>query len=57
MSDMVSSADIDVGGHARDGSAFRTLGLVSGRPFKYKPGTAAAHIYAAADSDCWLTDP
>ena len=31
---MVSSADIDVGGHARDGSAFRTLGLVSGRPFK-----------------------
>jgi hypothetical protein len=35
MSSAVRAADIDVGGHASDGSAFRTLGLVSGRPFRY----------------------
>jgi hypothetical protein len=37
---MVAAADIDVGGTARDGTAFRSLGLVSGRPFKYDESVA-----------------
>eukprot|EP01050_Picozoa_sp_SAG11_P037924 SAG11_NODE_15211_length_585_cov_1.150206_1_plen_156_part_01 len=55
MQDAVSAANIDVGGHARDGSAFRTLGLVSGRPFKYDESIAPV-VAGMSDEHRFLLD-
>ena len=51
----VSSADIQVGGMARDGTAFRTLGLVSGRPFKYDESIAPV-VTGMSDEHRFLLD-
>ena len=51
----IAAKDIDVGGHARDGSAFRTLGLVSGRPFKYDESVAPV-VAGMSDEHRFLLD-